>query len=106
MSKAQDDEYEYYSDSETDGLEPDIGKLHVNESHRLVQIFGVDRNLRGDLVFCCEIHGRKAPVFVSHLDMKKFFTRQLIDFYERFVQIGRQIDVCQYKPPVKVQCSS
>lgn len=75
-------------------------KVHVNEKDRLIQIFGVDRNARGDLVFCCEIKGHDGPVFISNLEMKKFFTRQLLDFYEKFVKIGKQIQISAYAPTV------
>jgi hypothetical protein len=69
-------------------------------TRKVVLVYGADRNRRGDLVFTVLFKGATQPSAVAHVDMKKFYQLELIQFYEKFLHIREAIQTFPYKPPL------
>jgi hypothetical protein len=87
--------------SEVPGSESTIVRLPSllrRGSRKISDIYGVDRNHRGELIFTVLFNGSARPSLVTHLQMKEFYSVELIRFYEKHIQLGPLIHVGPYKP--------
>ena len=72
--------------------------FRVTMKHKLLRVNGVDQGRNGDLVFNVDILNVMGSVSISNRDMKKYFTQELIAWYEKFVTFGPQVNAGSYDP--------